>query len=205
MYRKERHRAALRHRRARQVGVEPQVGLWLDDRASIALLRTRVPLGANHLPSAEGHSGVSHKNRRFQTGFGLPLSSQKPSPNAETEQGNRDNCERQRRQPAWHVAHIEGPDDRCNHRCDCHTKKNSKGEIWLPAPGHAPQNQEQQQTGYLQQCCHDRRNLGDHYLYAKLRTRSRRAADRWAVSASCPGTDGSRYNRSRGSSRARRA
>src|SRR3982074_3806893 len=46
MYRKERHRAALRRRRARQVAVEAQVGLWLDDRASIALLRTRVPLGA---------------------------------------------------------------------------------------------------------------------------------------------------------------
>ncbi len=141
------------------------------------------PSGGNHLPSAEGHSGVSHKNRRFQTGFGLPLSSQKPGPNAETEQGNGDNCERERRQPARHVAHIEAPDDRCNHRCDCHTKKDSKRQIWLPAPGHAPQNQEQQETGYLQQCCH-------------VRTRPRRAAGRWAVSASCPGTDGSRYNRS---------
>jgi hypothetical protein len=30
-YRKERHRAALRRRRALQVGVEAQVGLWLDD------------------------------------------------------------------------------------------------------------------------------------------------------------------------------
>lgn len=136
------------------------VGLWLDDRSSEhCLAPNSCPLGAlerrNHLPSAEGHSGVSHKNRRFQTGFGLPLSSQKPSPNAETEQGNGDNCERERRQPAWHVAHIEGPDDRCNHRCDCHTKKDSKGQIWLPAPSHAPQNQEQEETGYLQQCCHD--------------------------------------------------
>src|SRR5713226_9305859 len=41
---------------ALQVGVEAQVGLWLDD------------------------------NWRFQKGFGLPLSSQKPSPNAKTEQ-----------------------------------------------------------------------------------------------------------------------
>src|SRR5260370_39298003 len=68
-YRQERHRAALRARGARQVGVEAQVGLWLDD------------------------------NWRFQKGFGLPLSSQKPSPNAKTEQRNGDNCERKRRQP----------------------------------------------------------------------------------------------------------
>jgi hypothetical protein len=44
MYRKERHRAALRRRRARQVGVVD-------------------------LPCAEGHSGVSHKNWRFQKGL----------------------------------------------------------------------------------------------------------------------------------------
>jgi hypothetical protein len=125
MYRKERHRAALRRRRARQVGVEAQVGLWLDD------------------------------NWRFQKGVGLPVSSQKPGPNAKTEQRNGDNCERKRRQPDWHAAHIEGPDDRCNHRCDCHAKKDSKGQTWLPAPGYAPQNQEQEKTGYLQQCCHD--------------------------------------------------
>jgi len=134
--------------------------LWLDDRSSEhCLAPNSCPLGAlerrNHLPSAEGHSGVSHKNTRFQTGFGLPLSSQKPSPNAETEQGNGDNCERKRRKPDWHVGHIEGPDDCCNHRSDCHTKQDSQGQIWLPAPGHAPQNQEQQETGYLQQCCHD--------------------------------------------------
>jgi len=53
------------------------------------------------------------------------------------------------------TAHIERPEDRCNHRCDCHTKKDSKGQIWLPAPGYAPQNQERRKTGYLQQCCHD--------------------------------------------------
>jgi len=34
-------------------------------------------------------------------------------------------------------------------------QKDSKGQIWLPAPGYAPQNQEQEKTGYLQQCCHD--------------------------------------------------
>ncbi len=117
MYRKERHRAALRRRRARQE----------------FLIRTG----------------------GFKRASGLPVSSQKPSPNAKTEQRNGDHCERKRRQPDWHAAHIEGPDDRCNQRCDCHAKKDSKGQIGLPAPGYAPQNQEQEKTGYLQQCCHD--------------------------------------------------
>src|SRR4029077_3103586 len=80
----------------------------------------------------------------FKRASGLPVSSQKPSPNAKTEQRNGDHCERKRRQPDWHAAHIEGPDDRCNHRCDCHAKKDSKGQIGLPAPGYAPQNQEQE-------------------------------------------------------------
>ena len=135
MYRKDRHRAAPRRRRAGQVGVE-----------AITLLPPRD--AAEFLIRTGG----------FKRAFGLPVSSQKPSPNAKTEQRNGDHCERKRRQPDWHAAHIEGPEDRCNHRCDCHTKKDSKGQIWLPAPGYAPQNQEQEKTGYLQQCCHDRKN-----------------------------------------------
>src|SRR6202040_2397722 len=168
----------------------------------------------NHLASAEGHGGVSHKNWWFQKGFGLPVSSQKPGPNAKTEQRNGDHCERKRRQPDWHAAHIEGPDDRCNHRCDCHTKKDSKGQIWLPAPGYAPQNQEQEKTGYLQQCCHDRKNPAEgrstvatdrlRLTFATPRMRPRGAAQ-VGVSASCPGTDGSRCNPCRASARARRA
>ena len=118
------------------------------------LLLQGTPMGcrSSEEPSAEGYSGVSHKNRRFQTGFGLPLSSQKPSPNAETEQGNGDDCERKRRQPDWHVVHMEAPDKCCNHRHDYHTRKDSKSQIWLLAP---PQNREQGKTGYLRQCWRD--------------------------------------------------
>jgi hypothetical protein len=48
-------------------------------------------------------------------GVGLPVSSQKPGQNASTEQGNGDNCERERRQPDWHVVHIKEPDKCGNH------------------------------------------------------------------------------------------
>jgi len=27
------------------------------------------------------------------------------------------------------LRNIEGPEDRCNHRCDCHTKKDSKARF----------------------------------------------------------------------------
>jgi hypothetical protein len=43
-------------------------------------------------------------------GLGLPVPSQKPGQNASTEQGHGDNCEGERRQPDWHVVHIEEPD-----------------------------------------------------------------------------------------------
>jgi len=51
-----------------------------------------------------------------------------------------------------------GGSDKCrDQRRNCHSKKNSKGQIRLPAPGHAPQSQEQDKTANLQPHCHHRK------------------------------------------------
>ena len=48
-------------------------------------------------------------------GVNLPVPSQQPGQNAQTEQGQGDNRKRQRRQPDWYVVHIEWPDKYCNY------------------------------------------------------------------------------------------
>jgi hypothetical protein len=49
---------------------------------------------------------------------------------------------------------MGGYDKRRDQRRNCHSKKDSKGQIWLPAPSYAPQSQEQGKTANLQPHCH---------------------------------------------------
>jgi hypothetical protein len=46
--------------------------------------------------------------RALEWAPGLPVLVCEPGPNPKTEQGQGDRCEWQRRQPDWHVVHIEG-------------------------------------------------------------------------------------------------